>query len=150
PPPGNQMRIAKVLLQGRHDGPGFATTTQVASSYQMRFANGDGTREMSFAVDTNEPLDELDMGDWRIVQHDGIGRAPGNWELTVVGAMGEWSPCGQPVTLAGGMRVSASSDDGATDAEIAVQRSDVSVTRGLAWGWQFRRCTGGGGGGGGF
>jgi hypothetical protein len=148
PPPGYQMRIGAVLLQGRHDAPSQGTTTTVRSSYQLQPVGGDAMPVMSFAVDTNQPLARQRLGDgWRIASAQGIGAPLGNWDLSVESTMDQWAPCNAAVTLSGSLTASARSDDGRSDAEVAVQRADVAVTRSLGWGWSFRRCDGGGTGG---
>jgi hypothetical protein len=144
PPRGYQMRIAAVMLQGRHDAPQHATTTAVYSSYRMYFPDGEGPSQMEFQVETNHRLEDRDLGGGlRITDAQGIGQDFGNWQLTVDTHDDNWSPCNAAVSLEGVVSAMASSDDGATDAEIAVQRSDVTTAQGLAWGWQFRRCGGG-------
>lgn len=144
PPAGHQMRIAAVMLQGRHDAPRQGTTTSVQSSYRLVSNDDDDAMQMSFDVQTNQPLHDRDLGDMmRITQAEGIGSELGNWSLKVETNDMGWSACGEQVTLEGSVGASASSDDGVTDAEIAVQRADVTTARGLAWGWEFRRCGGG-------
>ncbi len=143
PPAGHQMRIAAVMLQGRHDAPSHGTTTTVQSSYRL-VSGDDDAMQMSFDVQTNKHLHDRDLGDMmRITRAEGVGTELGNWSLVVETNDMGWSPCGEQVTLEGSVGASASSDDGVTDAEIAVQRADVTTARGLAWGWELRRCGGG-------
>jgi hypothetical protein len=144
PPRGYQMRIAAVMLQGRHDAPSAQTTTSVYTSYRMSYPDGEGPAQMEFQIETNHPLARPDLcNGLRVTGAEGIGEGLGNWTLAVDTNDRNWSPCNTPVSLDGVISALARSDDGQTDAEIAVQRADLSTAPGLAWGWQFRRCGGG-------
>jgi hypothetical protein len=146
PPHGYKLRISAVMLQGRHDAPAHVTTAKVTSRYSMSFDDGDSTPEMQVKIQTNKPLHEQDMdgnGDgngMRVVRADGIGTSLGNWTVAVETRDMHWSPCGETITLDGVLTALASSENGTTDAEQVVQRSDVTASQGLAWGWQLERC----------